>query len=101
MNKKQLIEKWTQIIWKDKGGFASDTEKIVKECINESFQAGQELKLTPSEERQITESIIDIAKKQERDKIIQILKQEIYCASGELNHLANDKKLEKWIMGCE
>jgi len=31
----------------------------------------------------------------------QILKQEIYCDSGELKHLINDKKVETFIKNLE
>jgi len=42
----------------------------------------------------------ELKQKAEQDTardLIQIIRQELYCASGDLNHLANDKKLEKLL----
>lgn len=34
-------------------------------------------------------------------KMAQILKQEVYCESGKLKHLINDKKMEAYIKSLE
>ena len=122
MNEKELIEKWKihDILPYPKSRIEL-VDRILqinlqrKAIVKQSFKAGQESRDLKCGSCKVGGNIDgfvnlcimcsdrldeELKQKAEQDTardLIQIIRQELYCASGDLNHLANDKKLEKLL----